>query len=573
MNHIQKKWVIPARIPQEFSEKLDSYPLFFRQILYNRDITTREMAEEFLKAESPHFSPGLMADMGRAVEIIGRVIADHGRIVVFGDYDVDGVTSTILLVQLFRKYQADVQMYIPNRFEEGYGFSEFALADVLDLKPDLIVTVDCGVRSIREVEIARANGVEVIITDHHQPLEKLPAAQAVICPRRADDHYPEKDLAGVGLAYKLAEAILEAFPLESQSPRQWLDLVALGTVADLAPIQGENRVMVRQGLQLMRSHPRPGILALANVSAVPINELSSQHIGFMLGPRLNAAGRLSSAHKAFNLLMAEDMQTAANLAMELDGENQSRRDLTRKIQQDVEENYDFQNNGQWLIMYSKEEFNEGVIGLAASKLAESHYRPSVIGVEKAEVIRASCRSIPELNITSALDECMDLLVQHGGHAMAAGLTVKKENLSAFRERLEGIVARELSERELIPWLAAEMEVPLNDLRPSLLKFLNELEPTGVGNPAPLFISRNVEIRQIKAIGRNKDHLKLSLSDSMDPHLHAPVIVDAIAFQFGPLEEKCHKGDHIDIIFSYEVNSYNGRQSIQLNIRDIQLNPF
>ncbi len=570
MNHIQRKWVTPTKIPQEVSEALIAYPLLFRQILFNRNITTKEMADEFLKAETPHHAPELLVDMDQAVQVIGQVLANQGRIVVFGDYDVDGVTSTVLLVQLFKRYQADVHMYIPNRFEEGYGFSEYALGDVLDLKPDLIITVDCGVRSIREAEAARAQGVKVIITDHHQPLEELPAAQAVICPRRADDRFPEKDLAGVGLAYKLAEAVLSAFPLEGQAAEQWLDLVALGTVADLAPIKGENRVMVRKGLQLMRSAPRPGIRALANVSGVSIEELNSQHIGFMLGPRLNAAGRLSSAHKAFNLLMAEDMQAAGTLALELDGENQNRRDLTRKIQQVVEENYDFENNGRWLIMYAKEEFNEGVIGLAASKLAESHYRPSVIGVEKEEVVRASCRSIPELNITSALDECMDLLVQHGGHAMAAGLTVRKENVEAFRERLESIVARELAERELVPWLEAEMEVSLNDLHPSLLKFLNELEPTGVGNPAPLFISHNVEIRQIKAVGKTKDHLKLTLADGANQRMHAPIAVDAIAFQFGAMEEQCQRGGLIDIIYSYEVNSFNGRQTIQLNIRDIQL---
>jgi single-stranded-DNA-specific exonuclease len=224
----------------------------------------------------------------------------------------------------------------------------------------------------------------------------------------------------------------------------------------------------------------------------------------MLGPRLNAAGRLSSAEKAFNLLMAEDTQTAGKLALELDTENQNRRNITRQIQQVVEENYDFAN-GQWLILYAHEEFNEGVIGLAASRLAESYYRPSVIGVEKDQVIRASCRSIPEMNITSALDECMDLLVQHGGHAMAAGLTVRKENLAAFQERLEGIAARELASKELTPWLEAEMEIGLNELHPSLLKHLRELEPTGIGNPEPLFISRDVEIRQMRSVGRSSDH--------------------------------------------------------------------
>ncbi|MEW6406850.1 MAG: single-stranded-DNA-specific exonuclease RecJ, partial [Chloroflexota bacterium] len=516
--------------------------------------------------------PQLMMDMNKAVDIIREAIAGNKRFVVFGDYDVDGVTATVLLVQLFRKYQADVHMYIPNRFEEGYGFSSDALTEVLDLQPDLIITVDCGIRSIREVEMANQRGVNTIITDHHQPLDHLPDAAAVICPRRVGDSYPNKDLAGVGIACKLAEAVLTALPIAGESYEQWLDLVALGTVADLAPIQGENRAMVRKGLGLMRQHPRPGILSLANVSGIAVEEMSSQHIGFMLGPRLNAAGRLSSARKAYDLLMAEDMQTAGKLALELDGENQNRRNITRQIQQVVEENYDFEND-QWLIMYSREEFNEGVIGLAASKLAESYYRPSVIGVEKEDVIRASCRSIPELNITSALDECMDLLIQHGGHAMAAGLTLRKENLPAFRERLERIVARELAERELIPVLDAEMEIPLAELHPSLIRHLEALEPTGVGNPAPLFISSNIEVRQLRAVGKTKDHLKLVVADaalSEKQRSRAPVLIDAIAFQFGSLESTCRVGDRIDIIYSYEINSFNGRQSIQLNIRDLQM---
>ncbi len=301
-------------------------------------------------------------------------------------------------------------------------------------------------RSLREVEIASQHGIKTVITDHHQTLERLPAAEAVICPKREGDCYPNKDLAGVGIAYKLAEALLKRFPLEGVACERWLDLVALGTVADQAPIIGENRMMVRKGLQIMRQNPRPGILALANVSGVPVSELKSQHIGFMLGPRLNAAGRLSSAEKAFNLLMLmirKPRETGAGI-----GHRESEPpQYYRPIQQVVEENYDFAN-GQWLILYAHEEFNEGVIGLAASRLAESYYRPSVIGVEKDQVIRASCRSIPEMNITSALDECMDLLVQHGGHAMAAGLTVRKENLAAFQERLEGIAARELASKEL-----------------------------------------------------------------------------------------------------------------------------
>ena len=572
-NRIMKKWSLQPRIPVEVSEELEIYPYIFRQILYNRGIDNRIEAEEFLSARGPSFDPGGMKGMPEAVALIHQTIADRQRIVIFGDYDVDGVTATVLLVQLLRKYGADVRMYIPNRFEEGYGFSFDALQEVLVLEPGLIITVDCGVRSIKEVELAASQGVKTIITDHHQPLDELPKADVIVCPRQPQDTYANKDLAGVGIAYKLAECFISIYPLQGEKPEQWLDLVALGTVADLAPLSGENRMLVRQGIDMMRANTRPGIQALANVSSVHVEEISSQHIGFMLGPRLNAAGRLSSAKKAYDLLMANSMSEAGQLALDLDEENQARRLITRKIQKGVEENCDL-SEGQSLILFADSDFNEGVIGLAASRLAESYYRPSVIGVVKDDVIRASCRSIPEVNITLALDECMDLLVQHGGHAMAAGLTVKKENVEELKERLTGIIERELAEADLCPALDAEMELALNDLHPSLFKYLDLLEPTGVKNRQPLFITRGVEIRHMKTVGKNKDHLKLSLSDfrGFNNKLNrAPVIYEAIAFQFGYLMDECSQGDVIDIAYAYEINTFRGRQTIQLNIRDIQKN--
>lgn len=260
------------------------------------------------------------------------------------------------------------------------------------------------------------------------------------------------------------------------------------------------------------------------------------------------------------------------MALDLDTENNQRRSITRKIQQSVEENYDFEKD-QWLILFANEEFNEGVIGLAASKLADTYYRPSVIGVEKEDYIRASCRSIPELNITAALDKCMDLLEQHGGHAMAAGLTVKKKHLVELKNRLSAIIAEELTGSDLSPVMNAEIELHLGNLHPSLLKYLNMLEPTGAGNPSPLFVSREAEIRHVRAVGQHKDHLKMTLSDSRvneNSSRSFPVVIDAIAFRFGHLAEHCKVGDHIDILYSYELNTYNGRQNVQLNIRDIHV---
>lgn len=572
MEKNNKKWKIASPIPADISSNLDPYPQIFRQILYNRHIENESAAKDFLGANKPLYDPGSLKDIQKAAELIHQTIQDKGRFVVFGDYDVDGVTSTALLVQLLKKYGADVRMYIPNRFEEGYGFSLDALREVVHLKPDLIITVDCGVRSIKEVQIANEHGIKTIVTDHHQPFNELPQAAAIICPHQPDDNYPNKYLAGVGIAYKLAEYFMTAFPLEGESCQQWLDLVALGTVADLAPLNGENRVLVRGGIEQIRADPRPGVRALSNVSGFHFENLNAQHIGFMLGPRLNAAGRLSTAEKSCNLLMAAEIKAAGKMALDLDTENNQRRSITRKIQQSVEENYDFEKD-QWLILFANEEFNEGVIGLAASKLADTYYRPSVIGVEKEDYIRASCRSIPELNITAALDKCMDLLEQHGGHAMAAGLTVKKKHLVELKNRLSAIIAEELTGSDLSPVMNAEIELHLGNLHPSLLKYLNMLEPTGAGNPSPLFVSREAEIRHVRAVGQHKDHLKMTLSDSRvneNSSRSFPVVIDAIAFRFGHLAEHCKVGDHIDILYSYELNTYNGRQNVQLNIRDIHV---
>jgi single-stranded-DNA-specific exonuclease len=565
---IPKRWKVPDILPDAVDEELHVFPSAFRQILFNRGIVDTELAGRFLAAENPVHDPFLLKDMPKAVERILRAIKGKEKILVFGDYDVDGVTATALLFEFLSKLGARVIKYIPNRFDEGYGFSPDALRSVLELKPNLVITVDCGVRSVQEIADANQAGIDVIITDHHQPHDILPEAHAIICPRQPGDEYPFKSLAGVGLAYKLAEAISHESGLDLMAGNRWLDLVALGTVADLAPLIDENRPLVRRGLEFIQMGNRPGLMALANVSGVNIQRITSENIGFMLGPRLNAAGRLSSADTAFQLLVSCDTDECGGLAVLLDKENSRRQDLTKEIQFMVESQI-VEIEKQWVLFNYDARYNEGVIGLAASKLTESFYRPAIIGSLEGEFIRASCRSIPEVNITSVLDQVSDLLVQHGGHAMAAGLKLEERHKDEFVERVSALIAKEVDGQELTGVTDVDAEVDLPDLKTDLLDLFPMLEPTGLGNPPPLFVARGVEIIYPKAVGRERDHLKLAVRNPRKNN-QPSVVFDAIAFNFGYLEEEIDRNTRADILFSYEWNEYNGNKRPQLNIRDLKL---
>jgi len=556
------RWNIPPLITKDANKALESYPTLFRQILYNRGFITTSTAESFLRADEPSHDPYLLKDLEKSVQLIHDSILDGKKIIIFGDYDVDGVTASVLMVQVLRQYGADVDFYIPNRFKEGYGLTMGALENVLKKKPELIITVDCGVRSVEEVDYAKNEGVDVIITDHHQPFDSLPKANAVICPKQPDDDYPFKELAGVGIAYKLSQGLLEKYPLPNIELENWADLVAVGTIADMAPLIDENRALVRKGLRSMRFGKRPGLLALANVSGTNIHKVKAEDIGFRIGPRLNAAGRLGSADLACQVLMAETTKQAGRIALLLDQKNRDRQGITKEIQTTVENLYDPEKN-KWMLFYWDKDFNEGVVGLAASRLVERYYRPAIIGVQKGEVVHASCRSIPELNITSALDECEDLLLQHGGHAMAAGLTVEMDKLLSFADKFTKICEQKLENLPLVREIKAEAQVDLIDLHPDLLNYYDVLEPMGIGNQMPLFVARDVECKGIRRIGNSGDHLKMNVSDGK-------INFDTVAFRFGEYYEQIQSAQTVDILFSYDLNIFNGRKSLQLIIKDINL---
>ena len=556
----RKRWQIDPRIPIEIDEALSGYPAVLRQLLFNRGVQTWGDAETYLSAAQPIHDPLQMLGMEAAVERLFQAIDQGEKIAVYGDYDVDGVTATAVMVQVLRRLGGNVKGYIPNRFDEGYGLNNEALAVLAQEQIRLVLTVDCGIRSPREVEFARTLGVDIIISDHHEPHEELPCAVSVICPKQAGCGYPEKNLAGVGLAYKITQALALARPEAELQPEDWLDLVAVGTVADVVPLKGENRALVRAGLQRLRSGNRQGLWSLAGAAEFDLAQTSARDIGFILGPRLNAAGRLESALQAYDLLMETDVQLTGELALKLDDQNRHRQEWTRQMQEEAEL-LTAETRMDHLMFAVDPSFNMGVVGLVASRLTETYYRPSIVGAVGEECTRASCRSIPEFHITHALDECTDLLVRHGGHALAAGFTVKNANLVELIDRLRQIAERELGNKDLRPVLRADMEIALDDLRPEVLKYIDALEPTGLGNPQVLFVARNVRVVSAKTVGGENQHLKLTVASDRN------VTFDGIGFRLGYWASQLPT--RMDILFAFEKNVFRGRESLQLNLRDLK----
>jgi single-stranded-DNA-specific exonuclease len=557
------RWHLSPSLTPQANENLTEFPPLMRQLLFNRGYASATEARAFIEGRTTFdISPFRMKGMVEAVERIHAAIANTEPVAVYGDYDVDGVTATALLVQALKALGANARPYIPNRFDEGYGLNNEALDLLAKEGVKLVVSVDCGIRSPEEARHARSLGLDLIITDHHEPAGDLPEAFAIINPKQDGDEYPEKYLAGVGIAYKITQGLFESVQRSAVSfqPDDLLDLVALGTVADLAPLTGENRTLVRAGLRQMRQTRRQGLFSLANVAGIPVASINAMHIGFMLGPRLNAAGRLDSALAAYDLLTASDLKTAGELAQKLDQQNRERQALTRKIQAEAEAIALAEEPDALLLFAVSPEFNPGVVGLAAARLVDTYYRPAIVGQQNGETTRCSCRSIPEFHITHALDQCTDLLVRHGGHAAAAGFTVRNENLEVLKMRLKAIAAEQLTGLDLRPTFSADAEVPLADLKPDLLRLLDQFQPTGYGNPEAVFITRNAQIKSARTVGADSKHLKLTLSDGRYTY-------DAIGFRLGGRLESL--AGRVDVLYTFESNEYNGRVSLQLNLKDIK----
>ena len=561
LSYTHKEWILPEPLPESEVEELAGYPVFIQQILHNRAVDTAQKAEEFLHGEGEILDPYLLSDVPKAVDRILHAIDTEQKITVYGDFDVDGITGTALLTQALQELGADVIPYIPDRFAEGYGLNMDAMRSLAKDATNLLITVDCGIRSSQEIQLARELGMDVILTDHHLPSAELPPALAVICQKKDDESYPNRHIAGVGLAYKLMMALFQQKEKSRDDIEKYLDLVALGTVADVVSLTGENRAFVKKGLAKIHEGRRAGLRALVAESGIMNMALvKSEHIGFRIGPRLNAAGRLDSALVAWRLLTTRDEAEAGRLAASLNTLNADRQTKTAEAYETAAAELAGEEN-EPILFSINEMFHEGIVGLVASRLTEEYHRPAIVGTSHQGLIRASCRSVEEFNITYALDQCSDLLVQYGGHSMAAGLTVEKENMEPLKERLWQIAEEE------VDWEAASARIHLdaefsaeksNGKIADIMKALELFEPTGEGNRRPLIYSHKLRVVDKRVVGKTGKHLKLKFRDGN-------AFWDAIAFGFGDKVNEI--AQYVDAAYHFGINDFNG--GIQMVVRDLR----
>jgi single-stranded-DNA-specific exonuclease len=565
-----KEWKSAAAAPPEQLAAFEGVPTAVAQVLINRGHTHPATALRWLRAddwrEGGFATYAQKAPIEAAVERLRRAIREREYIIVYGDFDADGVSSTALLVQTLRALGAHVKAYIPSRVDEGYGVNPESLHTLKKHGVSVVVTVDCGIRSVEEAALGAALGMTMIVTDHHSVGEVLPQAHTLINPKLTDASYSEPMLAGVGVAFRLAELLLEGSnaPL---APEDLLDLVAIGTVADLAPlISYENRALVMRGLRVIREARRPGVRALLRVAGIEQNAVNAGSIGFGLGPRINAAGRLAHARQAYQLLITDDDAEASKLAAELQALNTERQRLTREAQELVRAR--MEADGQQdapLIFAGHPDFREGIVGLVAGRLTEEYYRPSVVLHQGEDESRASCRSIPGFHITDALDQCADLLVRHGGHAQAAGFTVRNEHLPLLRERLWAIAREQLDGQDLRPALQIDRWLEPHEMTLTLAEELCLLEPTGQENAQPLFASANLRVSDVQTVGKDGQHLRFTLRDDT-----TGLLFGAIGFRMGGNGAyRPAPGAKIDAAYRLELNTWRDETRLQLRLEDVR----
>lgn len=553
------KWIVPEPMPEAARAAFGDIPRPVAQAFYTRGYTDKTAAEQFLNSDSSVFrDPFVLVGMHKAAERVLAAVSASEPIVVYGDYDADGVTATALMTLVLRSVGARVSHYIPNRFDEGYGLNLDAVETISQSGARVMITVDCGVRSVQEVARAAGLGMDVVVTDHHHPGSELPPALAIVNPNQTGDFYPFGGLSGVGLAYKLAKALESRLPAIDAD--RYLDLVAVGTVADVSPLVDENRWLVARGIDRLRRAPRPGLGALIRAASLNRDRLMAGNIAFGLGPRINAAGRLDTAESALALLMAEEPREAERLAQELEAANRKRQKLTRAIVQSAKGAGPWRAEDAPVIFAIDPSFNEGVVGLAASRLAEEYLLPAFVARRHGGLIKGSARSVPGFHITQALEACADLLVRFGGHAAAAGFVLREEDLDQLLDRLGGVVETMGVPRPDRPSLSVDGEVDAGELDEPLLEALDRFEPTGEGNPRPVFLVRNLRVVEKRTVGSNAAHLKLTLASDRR-------IWEAIAFRQG--DRMADLPPRVDTVFHFERNEYMGRVTPQLNILDLR----
>ena len=528
------------------------------QLLYNRGISEISQIELFLNADSRlEADPFLLPDMHQAVSRTYQALLTGEEIAIYGDFDADGITATALLVQGLSALGGKVIPYIPHRYREGYGLQVAALEKLRKRGISLIITVDTGITAITEIQKAQKMGMDIIITDHHLPLASLPPALAVVDPKRSDSVCQSMELAGVGVAFKFLQALLKGSGQE-ELLNGLLDLVALGTVTDMVPLIGDNRYWVKRGLELLNNTERIGLQEMMRGTSLKPGNLDTESISWVLGPRLNAAGRLDDAATSYQLLLTQDPQEAALLASDLEEKNAKRQRLTRELLERARERIIATGIDLPLLMTGEEDYSTGVMGLVAGRLTEEFYRPVIIFKFGTDTCRGSGRSIPEFDLMAALKDCRDLLSNFGGHTKAAGFTVPTTNLPQLQKRLLNLAQTQLAGLDLRPHIDIDAEVPLAAFAGETFKEIQRLAPFGSGNPLPAFVSRHVEIINQRPIGSQGEHLGLKLKQE-------GIAWDAIGFRFGNRAQEITT--YLDIAYNLDIDRWNGEQRLRLKLLD------
>ena len=557
---MNKKWQVYETDEKEIKMISEKYKLnkLLATIIVNRKIKEEDI-EVFLNPTRKNFhDPFLMPDMEIAVDRIIKAINDKEKIIIYGDYDVDGITSITVLKSFLEERGIQVNQYIPNRLEEGYGLNKPAIEKIVKEKYDLMITVDCGISGIEEIEYANSLGLETIVTDHHEVGDKLPNAIAVVDAKRKGNKYPCRDLAGVGVVFKLIQAIGIKLGLEEKEYLKYLDIVCVGTISDIVPLVDENRVIAKLGLMLVKQTKNMGLKSLLISSGY--KNIDSNTISFGVAPRINACGRMGHADEALKLFLSKDIYEVNELTKKLNNYNTLRQEKERVIYEDAIKQIESKGlNEKNAIIIAGENWHHGVIGIVSSKITELYFKPSILLCYEDDLAKGSGRSIPGFDLHDALMKCQNTIEKFGGHSMAIGITIKKDQFEEFKKEFEE-VSKYAKIDEIIPIINIDAKINLSEINKEMVASLNQLEPFGEGNKTPMFVFKNLKIDSIRALSEGK-HIKMTLRDGN-------TIINAIGFNLGYLADEYRIGDKIDVVGTLEINSFNGVDNLQINIKDV-----
>jgi len=568
---MEKRWEIKRAGDRETVKQLSeaiNVNLHLANLLVQRGITTFEEARAYFRPSLDDLhDPFLMKDMNRAIDRITTAIDSHERILIYGDYDVDGTTSVALLYSFFKAFYDNLGYYIPDRYSEGYGISCKGIDFARENNYSLVIALDCGIKAVEEIKYANGRGIDFVICDHHLPGEVLPEAVAILDPKQPGDEYPFKELSGCGVGFKLMQAYarINDIPFEQLVP--YLDLVAVSTASDIVPITGENRILVYHGLQQLNRHPRMGLKSIMLSAGLEGREVTVEDIVFRVGPRINAAGRMESGSRAVDLLVSDNRRAAESISDQINVFNRDRREVDQKITQEaltmISDDPAMVNRRTTVVFH--EHWHKGVVGIVASRLIETYYRPTIVLTESNGFLTGSARSVQGFDLYQALEACGDLLETFGGHMYAAGLTLRREKLEAFSERFEAVVEKNITDEQMVPTVVIDEELALDEITDNFFNILKQMTPFGPGNLAPVFMSRGVrDTGNGRVVGNNGGHLKLELTQGSGDK-----VLPAIAFNMADKYELISQGNPFDICYTIEENEFRGRKTLQMNIKDIK----